>query len=72
MLIMWMFGSLVGEDEPACASAIKAMNCADWPEDAATAATPPSRAAMRFSKTSTVGFGRCQILYLVRFGLKAL
>jgi hypothetical protein len=32
------------------------MNCADWPEEAATAATPPSRAATRFSKTSTVGY----------------
>jgi hypothetical protein len=26
-----------------------------WPDEAATAATPPSRAAIRFSKTSTVG-----------------
>jgi hypothetical protein len=32
------------------------MNCADWPEDAAVAAIPPSRAAIRFSKTSTVGW----------------
>jgi hypothetical protein len=40
---------------PACASAAIVMNCAAWPEEAATAATPPSRAAMRFSKTSTVG-----------------
>lgn len=32
------------------------MNCADWPEEAATAATPPSSAAIRLSKTSTVGF----------------
>ena len=48
--------------------ALMAMNWADWPEEAATAATPPSKAAMRccqidqvgggvtFSKTSTVGF----------------
>lgn len=41
---------------PACASAAIAINCADWPDDAATAARPPSRAAMRFSKTSTVGY----------------
>lgn len=32
------------------------INCAAWPEEAATAATPPSRAAIRFSKTSTVGW----------------
>jgi len=41
---------------PACASAAMVMNCAAWPEEAATAATPPSRAAIRFSKTSTVGW----------------
>ena len=40
---------------PACARAVIAMNCAACPDAAARAATPPSRAAMRFSKTSTVG-----------------
>jgi hypothetical protein len=33
------------------------MNWADWPLEAATAATPPSRAAILFSKTS-YGFPR--------------
>ena len=37
---------------PAFAIAVMAMNCEDWPLDAATAAAPPSRAAIRFSKTS--------------------
>ena len=41
---------------PATASAAKVMNCAAWPEAAATAARPPSSAATRFSKTSTVGW----------------
>ena len=41
---------------PAWARAATVMNCAAWPDAAATAATPPSRAAMRFSKTSTVGW----------------
>lgn len=41
---------------PAEARVAMVMNCADWPEEAATAATPPSRAATRFSKTSTVGY----------------
>ena len=36
---------------PALAIAEMAMNCADCPLDAATAATPPSRAAMRASNT---------------------
>jgi hypothetical protein len=40
---------------PACARVAMAMNCAAWPEDVARAAAPPSRAAIRFSKTSTVG-----------------
>jgi len=40
---------------PTLASAVMAMNCADWPDEAATAALPPSNAAIRFSKTSTVG-----------------
>lgn len=34
------------------------MNCAACPDEVARAATPPSRAAMRFSKTSTVGWER--------------
>jgi hypothetical protein len=41
---------------PACARVLMAMNWAAWPEEAASPATPPSRAAMRFSKTSTVGW----------------
>ena len=40
---------------PDLARVAKVMNWADAPEEEATAATPPSRAAMRFSKTSTVG-----------------
>lgn len=44
---------------PALASAAMAMNCAAWPDVAATAATPPSRAAILFSKTSTVGCRSC-------------
>ena len=40
---------------PATAKFAMAMNCAAWPEEVATAAMPFSRAAMRFSKTSTVG-----------------
>lgn len=42
------------------------MNWAAWPDEAATAATPPSSAAMRFSKTSTVGYNRAaEVKYLV-------
>ena len=41
---------------PVWARAAMVMNWAAWPEEAATAATPPSRAAIRFSKTSTVGW----------------
>jgi hypothetical protein len=37
---------------PALAIAEIAMNWADWPLAAATAAAPPSRAAILFSKTS--------------------
>jgi hypothetical protein len=37
---------------PVPAIAEIAMNCADWPDAAATAARPPSRAAIRFSNTS--------------------
>ena len=37
---------------PAFAIALMAINCADWPLDAATAAAPPSSAAIRFSKMS--------------------
>jgi hypothetical protein len=36
--------------------AAMATNCADWPLETAREAIPPSSAAMRFSKTSTVGF----------------
>ncbi len=36
---------------PAREIAAIAMNCAAWPLDVATAATPPSMAAMRLSKT---------------------
>ena len=42
---------------PAWARAATVINWAAWPEEAAMAATPPSRAAIRFSKTSTVGWG---------------
>ena len=35
---------------------VMARNCADIPEETATAPTPPSSAATRFSKTSFVGF----------------
>lgn len=31
-------------------------NWADWPDEVARAATPPSSAAIRFSNTSQVGF----------------
>ena len=41
---------------PVWARAAMVMNWAAWPEEAAMAATPPSRAAIRFSKTSTVGW----------------
>jgi hypothetical protein len=41
---------------PAPASVAMARNCADWPLLVATALTPPSSAAMRFSSTSVVGF----------------
>ena len=37
---------------PAPARALIARNWADCPDEVATAATPPSRAAIRFSKTS--------------------
>lgn len=37
---------------PEPASAEIARNWADWPEDVATAAAPPSSAATRFSNTS--------------------
>jgi hypothetical protein len=40
---------------PACASAVIAMNCAAWPDAVARAPMPPSSAAIRFSKTATVG-----------------
>jgi len=33
-----------------------ARNCADWPDEVANAALPPSSAATRFSNTSFVGF----------------
>lgn len=46
---------------PALARVAKVMNCAAAPEEEATAATPPSRAAMRFSKTSTVGYGEVSV-----------
>jgi hypothetical protein len=41
---------------PAAASVVRARVSAAWPEAAASAAAPPSRAATRFSKTSVVGF----------------
>ena len=41
---------------PAWASVLMVMNWALWPDEAARAAAPPSRAAIRFSKTSTVGY----------------
>jgi hypothetical protein len=41
---------------PAPASVLIARNCADCPLAVATAITPPSSAATRFSKTSLVGF----------------
>lgn len=41
---------------PACARVVMVMNCAACPEAAARAATPPSSAAMRCSKTPTVGY----------------
>eukprot|EP00001_Collodictyon_triciliatum_P042661 07662_1 len=41
---------------PASASVVMARNWAAWPLDVATARTPPSNAATRFSKTSVVGF----------------
>lgn len=37
---------------------VMARNCADMPEETATAPTPPSSAATRFSNTSFVGFWR--------------
>jgi hypothetical protein len=42
--------------EPAEAMVAMARNCAACPLLVATAATPPSSAAMRFSSTSVVGF----------------
>ena len=41
---------------PALARVWIAKNCAACPLDVANAATPPSSAATRFSKTSVVGF----------------
>jgi len=41
---------------PACASVVMARNWAAWPLPVASAATPPSSAATRCSKTSLVGF----------------
>ena len=41
---------------PACRILFSARNCAACPEPVANAATPPSRAAMRCSNTSVVGF----------------
>jgi len=41
---------------PACATVVSAINWAACPEAVATAALPPSSAAMRCSKTSVVGF----------------
>eukprot|EP00959_Pyramimonas_sp_CCMP1952_P392834 8231444-Pyramimonas_sp.AAC.1 len=38
---------------PASAMVVSARNCADWPDDTARAATPPSSAAMRFCACST-------------------
>ena len=43
---------------PALAKAAMVRNWAAWPEDVARAATPPSRAAIRFSNTSTVGLSQ--------------
>ena len=40
---------------PDFATANIAMMIAEVPDEVATAATPPSSAAIRFSKTSTVG-----------------
>jgi len=45
---------------PALQSAAIAMNCADWPEEAAVAATPPSKAAMRCVSKSGLG-SRCYL-----------
>ena len=41
---------------PALASVVIVVSCAACPLAVATAATPPSSAAMRFSNTSVVGF----------------
>ena len=41
---------------PAWAMLVMARNCAACPDAVASAATPPSSAATRFSKTSVVGF----------------
>ena len=41
---------------PAWAMLAMARNWAAWPDAVASAATPPSSAATRFSKTSVVGF----------------
>ena len=43
---------------PASAMVEMARNCAAWPDAVASAMTPPSSAATRFSKTSFVGFMR--------------
>ncbi len=43
---------------PAWAMLVMARNCAACPDAVASAATPPSSAATRFSKTSVVGFMR--------------
>ena len=41
---------------PAWARVVRARNWAAWPLAVASAATPPSSAAIRCSKTSVVGF----------------
>ena len=41
---------------PLFAIFIMARRLAAWPDPVATAATPPSRAAILFSRTSVVGF----------------
>lgn len=48
---------------PALAIAEIAMNCADWPLEAATAATPPSSAAIRASNTPLGMHGRPEGAY---------
>ena len=43
---------------PASAMVEMASSCAAWPLEVASAITPPSSAATRFSNTSFVGFMR--------------